>query len=78
MTCSPLTDNGPGSLQFLDPETFEVVYKIEYPEGVVSFFNDFLKTVIQSAIRCIWHPRLNQILVSLSGLSTCFFNRKLF
>ncbi|CAJ0919204.1 unnamed protein product, partial [Mesorhabditis belari] len=53
VTCSPATEGGAGSLQFLDPETFEVVYKIEYPNGV-------------SAIRCIWHPRLNQMLVSLS------------
>ncbi|CAJ0581798.1 unnamed protein product, partial [Mesorhabditis spiculigera] len=51
--CSPETETGAGSLVFLDPETFDIVYRIEYPDGV-------------SAIRCIWHPRLNQILVSLS------------
>lgn len=42
-----------GSLQFFDPSTFDLVYKIEYPGGV-------------SCNRIQWHPRLNQIIVGLS------------
>ncbi|CAB3396990.1 unnamed protein product [Caenorhabditis bovis] len=50
-TSSPHKDV-PGSLMFFDPQTFELVYKIDYP-GV-------------SCHRIQWHPRLNQIVVGLS------------
>lgn len=41
-----------GSLLFFDSETFELQYRIEY--------QDF------GAVACIWHPKLNQILVGFS------------
>ncbi|CAL2045439.1 CBN-GAD-1 protein [Caenorhabditis brenneri] len=50
-TSSPNKES-PGTLQFFDPMTFELVYKIDFP-GV-------------SCHRVQWHPRLNQIITGLS------------
>ncbi|KAH7718760.1 Protein kinase domain containing protein [Aphelenchoides avenae] len=45
-----------GSLLFFDPESFDLLYKINYPS--------------QSCIRISWQPKINQILVGLSD-GTC-------
>lgn len=42
-----------GSLLFFDAETLELLNKIEYPD--------------QGCIRAIWHPKINQIVVTLSN-----------
>ncbi|KIH56535.1 WD domain, G-beta repeat protein [Ancylostoma duodenale] len=54
----------PGKLLFFNAETFELVYKIEYP-GI-------------SCTRIDWHPKLNQILVGLSdGTLRIYYDQKL-
>ncbi|PIO73752.1 WD domain, G-beta repeat protein [Teladorsagia circumcincta] len=62
-TSSPGEDM-PGKLLFYSADTFDLVYKIEYP-GV-------------SCLKIDWHPKLNQILVGLSdGTIRIYYDQKL-
>ncbi|KAK5974235.1 Gastrulation defective protein 1 [Trichostrongylus colubriformis] len=62
-TSSPGEDM-PGKLLFYNAETFDLVYKIEYP-GI-------------SCLKIDWHPKLNQILVGLSdGTIRIYYDQKL-
>lgn len=45
-----------GTLLFFDSEKIELMYRIEYPNA--------------GAISCVWHPKLDQILVGFSD-GTC-------
>ncbi|KAK6025757.1 WD domain, G-beta repeat protein [Ostertagia ostertagi] len=62
-TSSPGEDM-PGKLLFYTADTFDLVYKIEYP-GI-------------SCTKIDWHPKLNQILVGLSdGTIRIYYDQKL-
>ncbi|VDM53705.1 unnamed protein product [Angiostrongylus costaricensis] len=59
---SSTNTNMPGMLLFFGADTFELVYKIEYP-GI-------------SCTKICWHPKLNQILVGFSD-GTIYYDQSL-
>ncbi|XP_069483250.1 WD repeat-containing protein 70 isoform X1 [Ambystoma mexicanum] len=54
-------DSGSGKLLFFERETFQKVYEIEVTDA--------------SVVRCLWHPKLNQIMVGTgNGLAKVYYD----
>jgi hypothetical protein len=56
-----------GGLYFYSTENLTLLYKIDYHDAV-SFCIFIIKHLdFQGCIRALWHPKINQIMVSLSN-----------